>query len=127
VETSTRIMVATPGRPATELRSWTTLIRAVTTDSAPWGELPRGDTVGTLDALHQTDVLLAHAGCRGRAVRYALDRDPTPLSREEVEAWLTSAEAEGLTLARYVVDPRGAGPVQVALCAIQPTQPASSD
>jgi hypothetical protein len=99
----------------------------VTTDSVPWGELPRGDTVGTLDVLPRIDVLLAHAACRGRAVRYALDRDATPLSREEVEAWLTSAEAEGFTLVRYVVDPRGTGPVQVALGAMQPTEPDSSD
>jgi hypothetical protein len=102
-------------------------IREMTTHSVPWGELPRGDTVGTLDALYQIDVLLAHAACRGRAVRYALDQDSTPLSREEVEAWLTSAEAEGFTRARYVVDPRGAGPVEVSLCAMQPTEPDSSD
>ena len=97
------------------------------TDPTPWRALPRGDTVGTLDALRRIDALLAHAACRGRAVRYALDHDSTPLSREEVEAWLTSAEAEGFTLARYLVDPRGAGPVRVSLCAIQPMEPGTSD
>ena len=99
------------------------LIPDMVTDSAPWEELPRGDTVGTPDALHHIDALLAHAACRDRPVHYALDQDPTPLSREEVSAWLTGAEAEGLTLVRYTVDPRGAGPVRVSLCATRPTAP----
>jgi hypothetical protein len=96
-------------------------------NSAPRGELPRGDTVGTPDALPHIDALLAQGVCRGRPVHYALEQDPTPLSREEVAAWLTGAEAEGLTLVRYTVDPRGAGPVQVSLCAVQPTAPGSPD
>jgi hypothetical protein len=69
-------MVGRAGERRGELRLCTTLvILPVTTDSVPWGELPRGDTVGTLDVLPRIDVLLAHAACRGRAVRYALDRD----------------------------------------------------
>jgi hypothetical protein len=96
-------------------------------DSAPWGELPRGDTVATPDALPHIDVLLAHAACRGRPVRYALEQDPTALSREEVAAWLTGAEAEGLTRARYSVDPRGAGPVRVSLGAFPPIVPGATD
>ena len=98
------------------------------TDSlSDWGDLPQGDTVGTQDVLDRIDDLLAHAACRGRPVHYALDHDPTGLSREEVAAWLTGAEAEGLTLARYVVDPRGAGPVRVSLSAIEPTAPDATD
>jgi hypothetical protein len=96
-------------------------------DSAPWGERPRGATVGTPDALPHVDALLAHPVCRGRPVHYTLDQDPTPLSREEVAAWLTGAEGEGLTLVRYLVDPRGAGPVQVSLAAIPPMAPGISD
>jgi hypothetical protein len=96
-------------------------------DSAPWGELPRGATVGTPDALSHIDALLAHAVCRGRRVDYALEQDPTPLSREEVAAWLTGAEAEGLTLVRYSVDPRGAGPVQVSLVALRPSAPGTHE
>ena len=38
--------------------------------------------------------------------------------RERVEAALGGRE--GLTLVRYVVDPRGTGAVQVSLCAIDP-------
>jgi hypothetical protein len=102
------------------------LIPELMPDPASWGELPRGDTVGTPDALHHIDALLAHPVCRGRPAHYVLDQDPTPLSREEVAAWLTGAEGEGLTLVRYVVDPRGAGPVQVSLSAIQPMAPGTS-
>jgi hypothetical protein len=97
------------------------------TDSAPWGALPRGDTVSTSDALDRIDVLLAHPACHGRAVAYTLERDPTPLRREEVEAWLTSAEGEGFTQACYTVDPHGAGAVRVSLCAVPPLAPGTSD
>ena len=95
-------------------------------DSAAWGALPRVETVGTPDVLSHIDALLADAVCRDRQVHYALDQDPTPLSREEVAAWVTGAEAEGLMLVRCSVDPRGAGPVRVSLCAMQPTTPGSS-
>jgi hypothetical protein len=97
------------------------------TDSDPWGDLPSGDTAGTPDALDHIDRLLAHAACRGRPVHYALDRDPTPLGRDEVAAWLTGAEAEGLTLVRYSVDPRGTGPVHISLRAIAPEELEGSD
>jgi hypothetical protein len=93
------------------------------TDLHSWGVLPRGDTVGTPDAVGHIDALLAHAACRHRPVQYALDQDPSPLSREEVVAWLTSAEAEGLTRVRYIVDARGDGPVHVSLRAIGPMEP----
>ena len=96
-------------------------------DAASWGELPHGDTVGTPDVLPHVDALLAHAVCRDRPVHYVLDQDPTPLSREEVAAWLTGAEAEGLTRVRYVVDPRGAGSVRVSLRATQPVASGTSD
>gem|GEM_PF-3295223 len=60
-------------------------------------------------------------------MHYALEQDPTPLSREEVAAWLTGAEAEGLTLVRYSVDPRGDGPVRVSLGAFQPMAPGTHE
>lgn len=80
----------------------------------------RGDATGATGALAGVDALLAHARCVGRAVRYTLEGDVTPLSREEMEAWLVGAEAEGLTHIRYAVDPRGEGAVRVAMTAAAP-------
>ena len=91
------------------------------TDAPDWGESPRGDTAAPAEALAGVDALLAHPRCQGRPVRYALDGDATALTREEVEAWVTGAEAEGLLRVGYAVDPRGGGPVRVVLSAEWPT------
>jgi hypothetical protein len=87
------------------------------TDPTSWDGAPVADEAPAADALERVDALLARGACRGRPVRYALDGDPTALTRDEVEAWLTGAEAEGLTRVRYRVDARGGGPVLVALSA----------
>jgi hypothetical protein len=84
------------------------------------GDAPRDDTVDAADALATLDALLAHDPCAGRPVRYALVGDGTAITREEVEAWVTSAEAEGFVCVRYRVDARGAGPVEVTLAAVPP-------
>ena len=82
------------------------------------GDAPRDDTVDAADALARVDALLAHEPCAGRPVRYALDGDGTAITREEVEAWITGAEAEGLIRVRYRVDARAEGPVEVTFAAV---------
>ncbi len=82
------------------------------------GELAGGGAAA--DVLAGVDALLADPRCAGRPVSYTLDGDATPLTREEAEAWMTGAEAEGLTRFRYAVDARRGGPVRVALSAVAP-------
>ncbi len=87
------------------------------------GAVARGEQAGGVaaaDALAGVDALLADPRCAGRPVSYTLDGDATPLTREEAEAWMTGAEAEGLTRFRYAVDARRGGPVRVALSAVAP-------
>ncbi len=92
-------------------------------DEPTGGELAGGDLAGggpAADVLAGVDALLADPRCAGRPVSYTLDGDATPLTREEAEAWMTGAEAEGLTRFRYAVDARRGGPVRVALSAVAP-------
>ncbi len=73
-----------------------------------------------VDALAAVDASLADARHAGRPVLYALREDATRLSREEVEAWMTGAEAEGLTRFRYAMRPRDDGSVLVEVGADAP-------
>lgn len=58
---------------------------------------------------------------RGSAVvAYRIADDPTALTRDELEAWMTGAEAEGLTHFDYAVDARDDGAVVVTVSAAPP-------
>ena len=83
-------------------------------------DAPRDATAAVADALLAVDASLAEARRAGRAVRYALEGDATALTREEIEAWLVGAEAEGVTHVRYRVEPQGDGAVQVSMGAVEP-------
>jgi hypothetical protein len=86
-------------------------------------DLPRAATAAVADALLAVDALLTAARQAGRAVRYTLEDDATPLTREEIEAWLVGAEAEGLTHVRYRVAPDAEGVVAVSMGAVEPQAP----
>jgi hypothetical protein len=85
------------------------------TDAADASGLPRDATVAVADALLAVDAILADASCAGRPVRYTLDDDTTALTREEVEAWLVSAEAEGIARIHYRVAPGDGATVHVSM------------
>jgi hypothetical protein len=84
------------------------------------GDESRAATAAVADALLAVDARLADARRAGRAVRYALEGDATALTREEVEAWLVGAEAEGVAHIRYRVELRGEGAVLVSMAAVEP-------
>ena len=88
------------------------------TETADRSSFPRRATTAVADALLVVDALLAEAACAGRRVRYTLEDDATALTREEVEAWLVGAEAEGITRIRYGVTLEDAATVHVVMGAV---------
>jgi hypothetical protein len=84
-------------------------------------EMPIGDTVSASRVFGDIDATIAeHFGGGGETLEFTIGRDTKSMTRDEADAWVAEARADGCSLVRYNVSRSGRNSLTVNLAAIEP-------